>query len=399
MKIFFALLIVIILAFSGYHLTFRSFRLPLFARKFYLTGTEFLFLGLLLGPQFLNVLDEQTCRGLEPLAALLLGWIGLIFGFQFEVVKLKRFLPEFFLAAVSEGILTFIPVFCGVYFALPLFIEITGPIKIVTALAMASAATCTAHAGIALLAPDSVAGRQNTVKLLQYISSIDSLVALLIFSLAFFFRASLFAGPSWVRELGIGFVISVVVCVSLLVLYLLFLSQKRSEQELTLVVIGMTVFISGTASIINYSPLLTNFFMGFCIANLTRDKERIYNILISVEKPVYILLLFFLGGTMQLGSAWIIYAAAGYCLLRGLGKLTGGYIITKAVSKLRHQPAFLGFGMLEQGGLSFAILFDFQKAFPFETTMYVVSMALFAILFNDFLSPFFLKQLLKEGEK
>jgi hypothetical protein len=79
--------------------------------------------------------------------------------------------------------------------------------------------------------------------------------------------------------------------------------------------------------------------------------------------------------------------------------LTGGYIITKAVSRLRHQPAFLGCGMLEQGGLSFAILFDFQKAFPFETTMCVVSMALFAIVFNDFLSPFFLKQLLKEGEK
>jgi len=50
MKIIFALLIIVFLAFSGYHLTFRGFKLPLFAREFYLTGTEFLFLGLLLGP-------------------------------------------------------------------------------------------------------------------------------------------------------------------------------------------------------------------------------------------------------------------------------------------------------------------------------------------------------------
>jgi len=49
MKIVFALLIIVFLAFSGYHLTFRSLKLPLFAREFYLTGTEFLFLGLLLG--------------------------------------------------------------------------------------------------------------------------------------------------------------------------------------------------------------------------------------------------------------------------------------------------------------------------------------------------------------
>jgi len=75
MKLFFAFLLIVFLAFSGYHLTFRGFRLPLFARKFYLTGIEFLFLGFLLGPQFFNLLDSATCRGLEPLSVLLLGLI------------------------------------------------------------------------------------------------------------------------------------------------------------------------------------------------------------------------------------------------------------------------------------------------------------------------------------
>ena len=46
MKIVFALLIVIMLCFSGYHLTFRGLKLPIIARKLQLTGTEFLFLGL-----------------------------------------------------------------------------------------------------------------------------------------------------------------------------------------------------------------------------------------------------------------------------------------------------------------------------------------------------------------
>ena len=93
MKVTFALLIIIFLAFSGYHLTFRHFRLPLFARIFYLTGTEFLVLGLLLGPQFLNLMDPETQKGLAPLTALLLGWIGLLFGFQFEIKKLRRVPP------------------------------------------------------------------------------------------------------------------------------------------------------------------------------------------------------------------------------------------------------------------------------------------------------------------
>ncbi|MFC1854204.1 hypothetical protein ACFL27_28810 [candidate division CSSED10-310 bacterium] len=396
MKIFFALLIIIFLAFSGYHLTFRSFRLPLFARKFYLTGTEFLFLGLLLGPQFFNLLDAETCKGLEPLSALVLGWIGLIFGFQFEIVKIRRYLLDLFLVAVFEGILTFFIVFCGIYFILPFFMDITGSMKIVVALTLSSAATCTAQTGIALLTSDFVAIRQNIAKLLRYISSIDSLVALLIFSIVFFFRPSLFAQASWLRHLGWGALISAAACAGLLLLYLLFLSQRRDESDLTLVVIGMAVFTSGIASIINYSPLLANFFVGFCIVNLSREKERIYNILISIEKPVYLLMLVLLGAIWKPNSAWIFFLAAGYCLCRFLAKVTGGYLITRISERLKHHPGTLGFGLLEQGGLPFAILFDFQKGFPFETTLVVTSLTLWAILFNDFLSPSFLKRLLKE---
>jgi hypothetical protein len=62
MKIIFALLIIILLAFSGYHISFKRLRLPLFAREFHLTGTEFLFLGLLMGPLFFNLLDAPTLQ-------------------------------------------------------------------------------------------------------------------------------------------------------------------------------------------------------------------------------------------------------------------------------------------------------------------------------------------------
>ncbi len=396
MKIVFALLIILFLVFSGYHLTFRSLRMPLFARKFYLTGTEFLFIGLFLGPQFLNLLDPETLTGLEPLSSLLLGWIGLLFGFQFEISKLKRFRSDFFLAAIIEGLLTFIVVFCGVYFTLPFFINIAGPIKIVAVLTLSAAATCTAQTGIALFATDFIAKHQNTVKLLRYISSIDGLVALLVFSLAFCFQPFLFTESSFIRELGQEALVGIVSFTCLLLLYLLFLTQRRDESELTLVVIGMAVFTSGIASVINYSPLIANFFMGFCIVNLSREKERIYNILITVEKPVYLLLLVFLGSVWRLESIWIIFIAGGYCLFRGFGKFIGGYTITRLSNRLKHQPAILGFGLLEQGGLTFAIIFDFQKGFPFENASFIISLALLAIIYNDFLSPHLLGHLLKE---
>ena len=394
MKITFALLIIVLLTFSGYHLTFRNFRLPLFARQFYLTGTEFLFLGLLLGPQFLNLIDTETQKGLAPLSALLLGWIGLIFGFQFEITKLKRFPPEYLIAAVIGGLVTLALVFAAVYPVLPLFITIANPMKIVVSLTLAAAAACTAQTGLVLMAPDYIGKCRNMLRLLRYISSIDGISALLVFGLAFFFRPSLLPESSWIDKLSSGAIAGLLACIGLLLLFTLFLNRRRQESELLLIVIGMTVLSSGMASTLNFSPLLTNFFIGFWVVNLSREKERIYHILIMVEKPTYLLLLVFLGVNWHFDSASVLLWAAVYCLYRLFAKLAAGYLVTGLMPKLGDHTRQLGFGLLAQGGLSIAILLDFQQRFSSAITPFVVSFALLTIIYNDLLSPHFLNHLL-----
>ena len=395
MRIIFALLLVIFLAFSGYHLSFRGLRLPLFARQFYLTGTEFLFLGLLLGPQFLNLLDGETQKGLAPLTALLLGWIGLLYGSQFEIAKLRRFPLEYLAAAIIEGLLTLTLVFLAAYFTLPFFLHIPPTMKIVVALALAAAAASTAQTGLALMTPDAVSRRQNTLTFLRYISSIDGLSALVIFGLAFIFRQPSPSVLTWVWELSRGVLTSLGASLGLLFLFTLFLKKRLSESELILVVISMAIVTSGAASVLNFSPLLANFFVGFSLVNLSREKERIYRILFTVEKPVYLLLLLFLGVGWQIDSVWIFFLAAGYWVWRSLGKIMAGFLVTEVIPGLRRHPHHLGFGLLDQGGLPLAILLDFWQSFPCDTTTRVISLALLAVIYNDLLSPNFLKRLLQ----
>ena len=148
MKIFFALLIVILLVFGGYHLTFRKFKIPLIARTFYLSGLEFILFGIFLGPLFLNVLDDTSIRGLEPLMALLLGWVGMLFGFQFEMAILRRFPGLQLLAAIGEGLVTLLMVFAGIYLTFGLFPDIPHTLQIAYSLTLAAAAAWVA------LAPD-----------------------------------------------------------------------------------------------------------------------------------------------------------------------------------------------------------------------------------------------------
>ncbi len=395
MKLFFTLLLIIFLALSGYHLTFRGLKLPIFARKLYLTGIEFLFLGLLLGPLFFNILDTDTVNSLKPLYALLLGWIGLVIGFQFEVAKIRRFPFYFFLAAVLEGLLTSIIIFLGIFMIFPLFINISGPMNIAIFLTLTAAAVCAAQTGMSLYTQEQGIQNKSTVPFLRYISSFDSLIALLVFGVAYFFKSPTMAMSGWATGVGLRVLLSIVLGIGLLFLYILFLSRRCHENELILIVIGMVVITSGTASVLNMSPLLINFFLGFCLSNLSREKERIFSLLIRIEKPVYLLLLVFLGGSWNIDSAWVILIAVGYCFIRFMGKFSSGFAIRYVNPQLKTHSQFLGFGLLDQGGLPIAILFDFLHRFPGNSTDFVISLALLSIIMNDFISSIFLKKLLK----
>ena len=396
MKIVFTFLLVILLVFSGYHLSFRNFRIPLFARKFYLTGLEFLFLGLLLGPNFLNILDKETCEGLAPLSALVLGWIGMLFGFQFELAKLKRFPLYFFPAAVLESGVTLVIVFAGVYLALPFIIAVPDDIRTVISLALAGAAACTAQTALSLLALRSSAGHQPMVKFLRYLSSIDGLIAMLVLLPVFVYfpRSRLMSGQT--MSIGADTMTAVISGFGLILLFNLFLARRREQSELAMITIGMTVFISGFAMIMNFSPLIANFFIGACMVNVTGEKEKIFNTLVSIEKPVYLLLLVFLGSAWHFDGLWIIPAAAGYCGIRFLGKFVGGAAVSHLCAGIKTYPSNLGLGLIEQGGLALAIVYDFHQAFRSELTGIVVGIALLAIVCNDLLSPSMLERALKK---
>jgi len=398
MKILFAFLLVIFLSFSGYHLSFRQFKIPLFARTFYLTGLEFLFLGLLLGPQFLNILDIKTSGVLAPVTALLLGWIGMLFGFQFEISKLRRFPRINFMSGLIEGLLTLTVVFGGIYLVLPVVLEISDHMRIVMSVVLASAAACTAQTGLAMLSALQIGKNQSIVKILRYLSSTDGLVAMLALMPVYMFspRSSGGSGPRFLFEYDL--LVAVISFAGIFILYNLFLIYRREQSELNLIIIGMVVFISGFSSAMNFSPLLSNFFVGVCLVNLTGEKEKIYTTLVSIEKPMYLLLLVFLGSGWHFQSFWVLAIAAGYFLLRLSGKMIGGYAITFLGPKMKNYPLMLGLGLIGQGGLPLAILFDFQQGFQSEVADVVVGIALIAIIISDVMSPNLVGQLLKKGD-
>ena len=393
MKIFFALLIIVIIVFGGYHLTFRQFRVPLIARTFYLSGLEFILIGIMLGPLFLNVLDEDSIKGLEPLMALLLGWVGMLFGFQFEISKLRRFPMLQLMAAIGEGLVTLILVFVGIWVTLRFFPDIPEKMKVIYSLALASSAACTAQTGLALVAKSSFTGNRDSLNLIGYISSIGGAGALIIYGFVFLFRPENSDSVSFLSRIATEGSMTVAACFSLLILYTMFLTKWRRREELNLIIIGMAVLSSGMASVLNLSPILLNFFMGFCLVNLSLEKERIFDLLITVEKPVYLMVLVFLGAHFKLYSTWPLVLALSYIAFRALGKFSGWLLVLmlKPDNK-KHKPK-LALALIDQGGLPLAILLDLLLGFSGEFTQIVISVAIIGIVFNDIIGIYFQKRL------
>ncbi|WP_028313850.1 hypothetical protein [Desulfatibacillum aliphaticivorans] len=393
MKTTFVFLLILILAFAGYRRSFKSLKAPVLAQNFYLTGIEYLFFGFLIGPGFLNILDAESQKGLAPLCALVLGWVGLLSGFQFEIPKLRR-APNSHLgaAAVACG-LTALLMMLGAWLVLPRVLDLPDAAYVLSGVAIAAAACNTAQVSLALSPLARAPRNRALVNLIQVMSSADGALALGVFSAAFLLR------PDSAAHMHFGWLaLKAVACIACqTLLFLLFLNRRRSQEELTVVLMGGVILGSGVASMLDLSPLVVNFATGLLLVNITREKERLYGMIAAVEKPAYLVLLIFLGSVWHMDSFLYFFGGLMYFAWRILAKIAGGVAAAHGIPSLRGAPSDLGLGLLDHGGMAMAILLDFSMSFPQSYAIPVVSTVLVGVVLNELLGPAFIHLILQGG--
>ena len=99
------LILVALFAYLGTAL-YRVKRLPPPVKAFVSSGIGFAILGYLLGEQCFGILGKHTMLNLDVLLDLALGWVGLLFGLQFNIADLKRFPWRHHAAAIVEASIT-----------------------------------------------------------------------------------------------------------------------------------------------------------------------------------------------------------------------------------------------------------------------------------------------------
>jgi hypothetical protein len=132
--------------------------------------------------------------------------------------------------------------------------------------------------------------------------------------------------------------------------------------------------------------------LGITFSNLTRIQEKLYPLILSTEKPFYIIFLILIGALWEfnldykialLAVILFILRVVGYSFpLRPFGKI------------LRFSfplPALFGLCFLSSGGIAVAFIVSLKLIYPFPLIDVFVSVALIATVLSELLSPWALK--------
>ncbi|MBN2288861.1 MAG: cation:proton antiporter [Candidatus Glassbacteria bacterium] len=396
------LLLLILIALVGGRFLFRAGGKGRPRGFFRLGFPVYLGLGLVLGGQGMGILQGRLLANLEPVMELALGWTGLLFGLQFSLRQLKRYPAGYPLTTLFQGAATML-VLCAAM--LPLFRRLFPPAEGVelwgALIVLAAVGAISSPSSTALAARMQAPVRRRLAQLAHYVSSFDAMLPLLVFSIMTGYLRE--GSGSW--RLAVEWAaVSVLVGLILGLLFYSFARHRHGENELTFLILAFTVFSGGIASYLGLSSLFVNVVVGFVLANRLEVSERIFRVLAEREKPILIVFLVLVGASWEVASAHrlgaVLPVLAVYLAARSIGKL-GSMAAVRPLfgDRLEAGSGLSGLALLGQGGMSVALVANYQLLFEGQVCSLVVSVALPAVVLGEMFGAWAARFALAEKKK
>lgn len=342
------------------------------ARRFgVVTGVEYVVLGAAVGP-IAGLLRPEMLHQVAPAMVLAQGSLGLLAGILLNFRNRAETSARSFgvglvvtlgtMLAVAAPPLAAIGYFFGkasVYHYMP---------HVLCAAAVASVASAAPLSSLIAFLDARGEGSDVVVRVARACSSFAVVLFGIIFCLfkpASELLIGLEAG-AW-QSFAFWFGVHIAIGGTLGLIFTLFLIRDFEDEKILTVVIGMVIFTSGVAYYLKLSPIFVCFVLGLVLANICRQAGHVVRMLLSVERPLYIVLFFFFGASISFDVSWATVAgiAVVYLVLRGIGRSAGGVAATRLSPSTRQLPQ-VGAALLAPGALSAAMLLNFLQVFQAE---------------------------------
>lgn len=333
------------------------------------TGVEYIVIGALVGPGF-GVLDGETLAGVSPALVLGTGSLGLLTGLQLNLRSgaRKRDVSRALGIALVISIATVLVVGAVPFGAVSYLSSLENAVAYAPLILCASAVALVADLAPLRSLITFLDARGEGANLALTVARGCSSLAIIVFGAIFCFYhepASELVGRDLapIQAFGLWFGIHLVLGGVLGVIFTLFLLRDFEDEKILTVVIGMVIFTSGLAYYLKLSPIFVNFVLGVVLTTISRQSSHVEQMLLSVERPLYITLFFFGGATLVFDLQWWAYGLfVGYIILRWGGRNLGGIIASRLDRRARRYPP-MGAALWAPGGLSIAMLLNFNDVY------------------------------------
>jgi Kef-type K+ transport system membrane component KefB len=392
-------LLLALIGLLGAQLTFGRRDVALGPQISIAIGLPFLFVGFALGPHLLEILSDDIVDRLNPLLALGLGWIGVLFGLQLDRDHLRQFPTRYLALAWLQAAVAFGIVFLIGYLLADAWFSLSLEVVVLVAAATACVST---PAAIALIS-NTYRTRGRVTRFLFYVASLDAAVGIVALGLTHSAHHSGVLGGGNALSLVEWFAFSVLLGLFFGILFLSLTRIRPRTQELLLLLIGLVLFAAGTAFYLSLSPLFICMIAGVVIGNLSPMRRRVYAALSQWEKPIYIIMLVLAGALLEFSSWWIPPLVAAYVGLRILAKWMGGLLASKLRPRDLNLPGTFGLALTPQGGISLAIAISFVLIYnppglELSTAITVFfATVVIAVGISDLIGPFLVRAVLERA--
>jgi Kef-type K+ transport system membrane component KefB len=312
--------------------------------------TSFLLLGIVVGPEGLNLVNTSVIGSLRIIEPIALGMITFAAGEQLRFAEIRILSGRHYLAVALETALPVALVGTGAWL-------VTGRLEI--ALPVGAIAGTTGLATVISTLKESGA-KGDYARLLGFAMASDNFFAILAFSLLLPLVMGMETGEAigtlyaerllgMVASVAIGFVVGFVVS--------RLIRQVRSATELSMFVLAHVLLMIGITQYLGFSVLLAGLAMGATAVNLTRevrDRDRTFAAMGPLEFPVVAMFFLWAGASLHIRAlAGIGLLFAVYVGARAAGKLAGPLVTAWVLRRQESQSrAFTGLGvsLLPQAG-------------------------------------------------
>lgn len=362
------------------------------------SGLEWVALGLLLGPSVLGVIDSGVQLQVEPIALVAIGWLALILGLDFGVIRTRRLRPGRIALGLFVGLGTLSAV-TGVAWAAIGTLHGTemwsSDDRLLVALGLGTVMTeTTSHA------VDWVAEKYNArgplLELVADIAEAKDAVPIVAIG-AVLCIAPRFAYP-WPAP---AITLSALVIVAGVVLGLLaagLLGRDPTREEMWGVLIGAAVLGIGLAARLGLPALTLMFAMGVTLGAVSSHRDDLRLMVDATRRPALLPALVLMGArfdpqlALRVAPLLLVALAA-----RVIASAIFGAGLAIGARSVKSAP-LLGLGILSCGELSLGIGLTLAMRFHGELGAILASGAIAAAVLGELVGPVGLRRVLKDAE-